>query len=118
MERPEPQSAINDVVVKVHAAAFVNAELEWLRAGLIARFMIGTPSILGHVTAVGPTDIRLIAHSFPRSNIGKVSSLGDAVATFNSTERRPGKTVIRVALRNRVGAAHESVESQLALQFG
>ena len=31
-----------------------------------------------------------------RTNIGKVSSLDDAVATFNSTERRAGKTVIRV----------------------
>lgn len=31
-----------------------------------------------------------------RPNIGKVSSLDDAVVTFNSTERRAGKTVIRV----------------------
>jgi NADPH:quinone reductase-like Zn-dependent oxidoreductase len=31
-----------------------------------------------------------------RTNIGKVSTLEDAIATFNSTERRAGKTVIRV----------------------
>jgi NADPH:quinone reductase-like Zn-dependent oxidoreductase len=31
-----------------------------------------------------------------RTNIGAVSTLDDAVATFNSTERRPGKTIIRV----------------------
>jgi NADPH:quinone reductase-like Zn-dependent oxidoreductase len=31
-----------------------------------------------------------------RTNIGKVSSLDDAVATFNSTERRQGKTIIQV----------------------
>jgi len=31
-----------------------------------------------------------------RTNIGSVSPLGDAVATFNTTERRAGKTVIRV----------------------
>jgi NADPH:quinone reductase-like Zn-dependent oxidoreductase len=31
-----------------------------------------------------------------RTNIGAVSSLDDAVAAFNSTERRPGKTIIRV----------------------
>ncbi|HEU4660700.1 MAG TPA: NADP-dependent oxidoreductase [Pseudolabrys sp.] len=31
-----------------------------------------------------------------RTNIGKVSPLDEAVATFNSTERRAGKTVIRV----------------------
>ena len=31
-----------------------------------------------------------------RTNIGKVSTLDDALATFNSTERRAGKTVIRI----------------------
>jgi hypothetical protein len=31
-----------------------------------------------------------------RTNIGTVSILDDAVAAFNSTERRPGKTIIRV----------------------
>ena len=31
-----------------------------------------------------------------RTNIGTVSTLDDAVAAFNSTERRTGKTIIRV----------------------
>ncbi len=31
-----------------------------------------------------------------RTNIGTVSTLDDAIAAFNSTERRPGKTIIRV----------------------
>ena len=31
-----------------------------------------------------------------RTNIGAVATLDDAVATFNPTERRPGKTIIRV----------------------
>jgi NADPH:quinone reductase-like Zn-dependent oxidoreductase len=31
-----------------------------------------------------------------RTNIGNVSTLYEAVAVFNSTERRKGKTVIRV----------------------
>src|SRR5262249_7754682 len=31
-----------------------------------------------------------------RTNIGVVSTLDDAVAAFNATERRPGKTIIRV----------------------
>ena len=31
-----------------------------------------------------------------RTNIGTVSALDDAVAAFNSAERRPGKTIIRV----------------------
>src|SRR5690242_5845192 len=71
------------------------------------------------VTVVGPTDIRpadgltidfvveadrahlteiiqRVRDGRLRTNIGKVSSLDDAVATFNATERREGKTVIRV----------------------
>jgi hypothetical protein len=31
-----------------------------------------------------------------RTNIGNIATLDDAVATFNATERRKGKTVIRV----------------------
>jgi NADPH:quinone reductase-like Zn-dependent oxidoreductase len=31
-----------------------------------------------------------------RTNIGTTASLDDAVATFNSTERHQGKTIIRV----------------------
>jgi NADPH:quinone reductase-like Zn-dependent oxidoreductase len=31
-----------------------------------------------------------------RTNIGNVSTLDDAVAAFNRTERRRGKTIIRV----------------------
>ena len=35
-----------------------------------------------------------------RTNIGAVSTLDDAVAAFNPTERRPGKTIIRVPSRS------------------
>ena len=31
-----------------------------------------------------------------RTNIGNIAILDDAVAAFNPTERRPGKTIIRV----------------------
>jgi NADPH:quinone reductase-like Zn-dependent oxidoreductase len=31
-----------------------------------------------------------------RTNIGNVSTLDDAVAAFNQTEQRKGKTIIRV----------------------
>ena len=31
-----------------------------------------------------------------RTNIGKIASLDDALAAFNTTERRKGKTIIRV----------------------
>lgn len=58
VERPEPQAAINDVVVQVHAAGFVNTELEWPSTWTDRAFRDRTPSILGHelacvVTALG-----------------------------------------------------------------
>src|SRR5690242_7543862 len=57
-DRPEPQAAINDVVVEVHAAGFVNTELEWPSTWVDQAFRERTPSILGHelagvVTALG-----------------------------------------------------------------
>ncbi|MER8710163.1 NADP-dependent oxidoreductase [Mesorhizobium sp. M1088] len=58
VERPEPRAAINDVVVQVHAAGFVNTELEWPSTWADRAFRDRTPSILGHelagvVTALG-----------------------------------------------------------------
>jgi NADPH:quinone reductase-like Zn-dependent oxidoreductase len=58
MDRSEPQAAINDVVVEVHAAGFVNTELEWPSTWADRAFRERTPSILGHelagvVTALG-----------------------------------------------------------------
>src|SRR5262245_11022602 len=58
VERPEPRPAINDVVVRVHAAGFVNTELEWPSTWTDRTFHNRTPSILGHelagvVTALG-----------------------------------------------------------------
>jgi NADPH:quinone reductase-like Zn-dependent oxidoreductase len=40
--------------------------------------------------------VRRVRDGRLRTNIGNVSALDDAVATFNATERRAGKTVIRV----------------------
>jgi NADPH:quinone reductase-like Zn-dependent oxidoreductase len=58
VERPEPQPAINDVVIEVHAAGFVNTELEWPSTWADRAFRDRTPSIPGHelagvVTALG-----------------------------------------------------------------
>jgi NADPH:quinone reductase-like Zn-dependent oxidoreductase len=57
-ERPEPQAAINDVVVAVHASGFVGTELEWPSTWTDRRDRDRTPSIPGHelagvVTALG-----------------------------------------------------------------
>jgi NADPH:quinone reductase-like Zn-dependent oxidoreductase len=58
VQRPEPQPAINDVVVEVHASGFVPTELEWPSTWTDRREQDRTPSILGHefsgiVTALG-----------------------------------------------------------------
>jgi NADPH:quinone reductase-like Zn-dependent oxidoreductase len=57
-ERPEPQAAINDVVVQVHASGFVPTELTWPSTWTDRLNRNRTPSIPGHelagvVTALG-----------------------------------------------------------------
>jgi NADPH:quinone reductase-like Zn-dependent oxidoreductase len=58
VERPEPQAAINDVVVQVHASGFVGTELTWPSTWTDRVDRDRTPSIPGHelagvVTALG-----------------------------------------------------------------
>src|SRR5262244_1159884 len=58
VERPEPQAAINDVVVQVHASGFVPTELAWPSTWTDRVDRDRTPSIPGHelagvVTALG-----------------------------------------------------------------
>jgi NADPH:quinone reductase-like Zn-dependent oxidoreductase len=58
VERPEPQAAINDVVVQVHASGFTGDELTWPSTWTDRGGRVRTPSIPGHelagvVTALG-----------------------------------------------------------------
>jgi NADPH:quinone reductase-like Zn-dependent oxidoreductase len=58
VERPEPAAAINDVVVRIHAAGFVPTEIAWPSTWTDRRDRDRTPSIPGHelagvVTALG-----------------------------------------------------------------
>jgi NADPH:quinone reductase-like Zn-dependent oxidoreductase len=58
VERPEPQPAINDVVVQIHASGFVPTEMEWPSTWTDRHDRDRTPSIPGHelagvVTALG-----------------------------------------------------------------
>ena len=58
VERPEPQAAINDVVVQVHASGFVGTELAWPSTWTDRLDRDRTPSIPGQepagvVTALG-----------------------------------------------------------------
>ena len=57
-ERPEPQPAINDVVVRIHASGFVGTELTWPSTWTDRLGRDRTPTIPGHelagvVTALG-----------------------------------------------------------------
>jgi NADPH:quinone reductase-like Zn-dependent oxidoreductase len=58
VERPQPQPAINDVIVEVHASGFVGTELSWPSTWTDRFDRNRTPSIPGHelsgvVTALG-----------------------------------------------------------------
>src|SRR5213595_754769 len=50
-ERPEPQAAINDVVVQVHASGFTSGELTWPSTWADRLGRDRTPSIPGHELA-------------------------------------------------------------------
>src|SRR5574340_1728283 len=57
-DRPEPQAAINDVVVQIHASGFTGDELSWPSTWIDRAGRDRTPSIPGHelagvVTALG-----------------------------------------------------------------
>src|SRR5262245_14277607 len=51
VERPEPQAAINDIVVRVHASGFVPTELTWPSTWTDRLGRDRTPSIPGHELA-------------------------------------------------------------------
>ena len=51
VERPEPQAAINDVIVRIHASGFVPTELTWPSTWTDRLGRDRTPSIPGHEVA-------------------------------------------------------------------
>src|SRR5436853_5449012 len=58
VDRPEPQAAINDVIVQMHASGFTGDELTWPSTWTDRAGRDRAPSILGHelagvVTALG-----------------------------------------------------------------
>jgi D-arabinose 1-dehydrogenase-like Zn-dependent alcohol dehydrogenase len=63
VHRPEPQAAINDVLVQVHASGFVGTELTWSSTWTDRVGRDRSPAIPGHelagvVTALGYGIIR------------------------------------------------------------
>ena len=87
VDRPEPQPAINDVVVQVHAAGFVNTELGWPSTWADRGGRGRTPSIPGHelagvVTALGygTTGLSLGQRVFGLADWHRDGSLAEFVA--------------------------------------
>ena len=59
VQRPEPQAAINDVVVQIHASGFTGDELTWPSTWTDRVGRDRTPSIPGHELAGVVTALRL-----------------------------------------------------------
>jgi NADPH:quinone reductase-like Zn-dependent oxidoreductase len=91
VERPEPKPAINDVVVRVQAAGFVNTELEWPSTWADRRAANRTPTIPGHELA---GVVAALGYGTTGLSVGqRVFGLGDwyrdgALADFMSIEAR------------------------------
>ncbi len=86
-ERPEPQAAINDVVVRVHASGFVGTELAWPSTWTDRLGRDRTPSIPGHelagvVTALGygTTGLSLGQRVFGLTDWSRDGTLGEYAA--------------------------------------
>jgi NADPH:quinone reductase-like Zn-dependent oxidoreductase len=86
VERPEPPAAINDVIVRVHAAGFVATELGWPSTWTDRAGRDRTPSIPGHELA------------------GVVTALG-----YGTTGWSPGQRVFGLADWHRDGTLAEYV---------
>src|SRR6201995_3646941 len=87
VERPEPQPAITDVIVEVHASGFVPTELEWPSTWTDRREQDRAPSILGHefagiVTALGygTTGLSMGQHVFGLADWYRDGSLAEYIA--------------------------------------
>ncbi|HEU5007065.1 MAG TPA: NADP-dependent oxidoreductase [Jatrophihabitantaceae bacterium] len=85
-ERPEPQPAINDVLVQVHASGFVPTETEWPSTWTDRANRDRTPSVPGHEMA------------------GRVSSLG-----YGTTGLSVGQRVFGITDWHRDGTLAEYV---------
>ena len=87
VERPEPQAAINDVVVQVHASGFTGDELTWAPTWTDRLGRDRTPSIPGHelagvVTALGygTTGLSVGQRVFGLTDWTRDGTLAEAVA--------------------------------------
>src|SRR2546429_8927893 len=86
-EGPEPQAAINDVVVQIHASGFVPTEMTWPSTWTDRLNRDRTPSIPGHelagvVTAVGygTTGLSVGQRAFGLTDWTRDGTLAEAAA--------------------------------------
>jgi NADPH:quinone reductase-like Zn-dependent oxidoreductase len=86
-ERPEPQAAINDVIVQIYASGFVGTELEWPSTWTDRRNRDRTPSVPGHelagvITALGygTTGLSVGQRVFGLADWYRDGTLGEYVA--------------------------------------
>src|SRR3954463_4397871 len=87
VERPEPEPAINDVIVQIHASGFVATELSWPSTWTDRMGRDRTPSIPGHemagvVTALGygTTGLSVGQRVFGLTDWYRDGTLGEQVA--------------------------------------
>src|SRR5215470_16412753 len=87
VERPEPQAAINDVVVQIHTSGFVPTELTWPSTWIDRLARDRTPSIPGHelagvVTALsyGTTGLSVGQRVFGLTDWSRDGTLAEYVA--------------------------------------
>src|SRR3954453_17294846 len=68
VERPEPQAAINDVIVQIHASGFVPTETAWPSTWTDRVNRDRTPSVPGHELAGG---VSALGYGTPGVSVGR-----------------------------------------------
>ena len=92
VERPEPQGAINDVVVQIHASGFTGDELTWPSTWTDRVGRDRTPSIPGHELAGVVTDKCAAGTGRFLANAADVMGLSlDEIGPVSLESRRPVK---------------------------
>ena len=84
VERPEPEPAINDLVVQVHASGFTSGELTWPSTWTDRLGRDRTPSIPGHEVAGAGNSCGSISGPTARDDAATRLLLGDRVRQAKS----------------------------------
>src|SRR5512133_407107 len=140
IERPEPQAAINDIVVQVHASGFTSGELTWPSTWTDRLDRDRTPSIPGQelagvVTALGygTTGLSVGQRVFGRTDSHRGGGLAEYVAiearnlaplpgdvdfTVGASLPMPGLTAWQGLLEHGAAGSVGSIVTQLAREAG